>query len=696
MAGYVTIDGTKVPIDGQRNLLEMVRQAGIDLPTFCYHSELSIYGACRMCVVEDGRGAVLSSCSTPPADGMVVHTNTPRLMHIRKMMLELYLANHDRDCTTCPKNGACKLQELCARYGVDHVRFPARQRTEPVDLSTVSLVRDDNKCILCGDCVRMCSEVQGIGAIGLAYRGAKARVTPAYNRGLGEVNCVNCGQCATVCPTAALTVRSEVDKVWAALRDPRRQVVVQVAPAVRVAIGEEFGMQPGAISTGQMVAAIKRLGFDLVFDTSFSADLTTVEETGEFISRLLSGEQLPQFTSCCPAWVECAEQYYPEKLSQLSTCRSPQQMFGSLLKTYYARQAGLEPADIYAVSVMPCTAKKFEAQRPEFASSGVRDVDAVLTTQELARMIKSAGIVFGELEEESFDSPFGFATGAGVIYGYSGGVATAVVREATCLLTRERVIELELEPVPNQPGVRAAKLEIGERTVRLAVVSGLGNARRLIAAMDRGEAAYDIVEVMACPGGCAGGAGQPLPNETAQRQARARGLRVADKRQQIRVAQDNVLIRELYREWLGEPNSEAAHKALHTAYGHRRRIQGEEEGRVGAQEALQIKICVGTSCYLRGAREVLRRFSEEIEAQGLEATLELQGAFCLERCDCGPNVRIDGREFHRVSEDDVPDILRQARELAASHTGLDGNGTANGGRVPAYQDPCAAPHLGRG
>jgi len=335
-------------------------------------------------------------------------------------------------------------------------------------------------------------------------------------------------------------------------------------------------------------------------------------------------------------------------------------MFGALLKTHYAPQMGLEPSALFVTAIMPCTAKKFEAQRPEFAPNGVRDVDAVLSTQELARMIKAAGIVFSTLEEEPFDSPFGFATGAGVIYGYSGGVATAVVREATYQLTGQRITDIALEPVPGLPGVRAAEVQVGERTVRLAVVSGLGNTRRLIEAMDEGRVAYDCVEVMACPGGCAGGGGQPLPNETAQRQARAHGLHVADKRQQIRLAQDNGLIKEIYRQWLGSPNSPAARAALHTTYGHRRRITVEVEGAAARQPAIQIKICVGTSCYQRGAREVLQRLSQELAARGLKATIDLIGAFCLEQCDRGPNVQINGHEFHRVSADDVPELLRQA------------------------------------
>ncbi|MHB1357710.1 MAG: [FeFe] hydrogenase, group A [Anaerolineae bacterium] len=659
MAGFVTIDGIKVEIDGQRNLLEMVRQVGIDLPTFCYNSELSVYGACRMCVIEDTRGAVMSSCSTPPVDGMVIKTNTPRLMHIRKMMLELLLANHDRDCTTCAKNGHCKLQELCERFGVDRVRFPARVRDMAVDLSTPSLLRDNNKCILCGDCVRMCSEVQGVGAIDFAYRGAKACITPAFNHGLGESTCVNCGQCATVCPTGALTVRPEIDQVYKALRDPNKHVVVQVAPAVRVAIGEEFGLKPGEVSTGKMVAAIKRLGFHRVFDTCFTADLTTIEETNEFIGRVMSGERLPQFTSCCPGWVKYAEQYYPNKLNLLSSCKSPQQMFGSLIKAHYASEQKLKPADIFVVSVMPCTAKKFEAQRPEFSKDGMRDVDAVLTTQELAHMIKSAGILFSELKEEAFDSPFSFATGAGVIYGHSGGVSTAVVREAAFIITGQRVIDVDLAPVAELPGVKAATLTLGDYTVRLAVVSGLGNTHNLITAMDRGDVTFDIIEVMACPGGCVGGAGQPLPNEMTQRKQRARGLHAADVQQQIRLAQDNPLITEVYSRWLGKPNSETAHHALHTTYGHRRRVPGEVEA-VEIKPLARIKVCVGTSCYVRGARNILRRFSEELDAKGLVDSVDLSAAFCMEHCDRGPNVQINGYEVHGVREEDVPNLLQRA------------------------------------
>jgi NADH-quinone oxidoreductase subunit G len=465
MTGVVTVDGIQVPIDGQRNLLEVVRQAGIDLPTFCYHPELSVYGACRLCVVEDEKGAVFGSCSTPPSDGMDIKTNTPRLAHIRRVMLELFLANHDRECTTCVKSRSCKLQEFSTRLGVDQVRFSGRGKVTPVDSSSPSILRDENKCVLCGNCVRVCNEVQQAGAIDFAFRGADARVMPAYGRGVGETGCVNCGQCVAMCPTGTLAVHSEMDQVWTALRNPRKHLVVQVAPAVCVALGEEFGLAPGEVATGKLVAALRRLGFGQVFDTSFTADLTAVEETTEFVDRLTSGRRLPQLTSCCPAWVSCVEQTYPEKVGQLSSCRSPQQMLGSLLKRFYAREQGIDPADMFVVAVMPCTAKKFEAQRPEFAEGGVRDVDAVLSTQELARMVRAAGIHFRELKDEEFDNP--------------------------------------------------------------------------------------------------------CPNGTLERIARARGLRGVDARHEVRLARDNPLVAELYRRWLGSPNSEVAHHALHTEYGRR-------------------------------------------------------------------------------------------------------------------------------
>lgn len=572
MSGFVTIDGQKVEITGERNLLEMVRKTGIDLPTFCYHSELSIYGACRMCVVETSRGQVISSCSTPPENGMDIKTNTPRLMRIRRMMLELLLANHDRECTSCQKSGKCRLQELSNRFGIDEIPFPTNMEKKPIDKTSISVTRDENKCILCGDCVRTCSEVQGIGAIGFANRGAKARVMPAFGMGLASTDCINCGQCIAACPTGALTSPSQVQKVWSALRDPSKYVVISVAPAVRVAIGEEFGYEPGYIQTGRMVSAIKKLGFNEVFDTSFTADLTTLEETNEFLGRYTKKENLPLFTSCCPAWVKMVETLYPERMHSLSSCKSPQGMYGAVMKHHYVEELGKNREDVYVVSVMPCVAKKYEAVRPELGEDGHPDIDAVITTAELAKMIKSAGIMFDELEEDSFDIPFGFATGAGVIFGMTGGVATAVVREVKYILAGVRSNDIPMAEVEGFPGLRAANIPLptGE-TVRLAVVSGMGNVRKVLKALDKKELEFDIIEVMACPGGCIAGGGQPIPNTLVQRVKRTSGLRGADCRQQLRVAGENILVKDLYDKWLKEPNSPAAHHSLHTSYSQKDR-----------------------------------------------------------------------------------------------------------------------------
>jgi NADH-quinone oxidoreductase subunit G len=567
MAGYVTINDQKVKIEGEKNLLEMVRKTGIDLPTFCYHSELSVYGACRLCVVETDKGQVISSCSTPPADGIVIKTNTPRLMRIRKMMLELLLANHDRECTSCSKSGKCKLQDLCNRFGIDKIPFPADKEKVEIDRSSISVVRDENKCILCGDCVRTCAEIQGIGAIDFANRSSKTRVMSAFGRGLAETDCINCGQCVAVCPTGALTSPSQVNKIWSKLRDPNMHVIISIAPAVRVAIGEEFGFAPGSIETGRMVAAIKKLGFNEVYDTCYSADITTWEETAEFVKRFTKKENLPHFTSCCPAWVKACETLYPEKIKNLSTCKSPQAMDASLIIHHFVEEMGFDREKIFIVSVMPCVAKKFEAARPELSTYDHQDVDAVITTSELAKMIKSAGIIFDELEEESFDIPYGFATGSAVLYGMTSGVSIAVVREVKYLLAGARTNDVEMTSVEGFPGLKTANIQLPDGSVvRLAVVSGMANVRKVLSAIDSKQLEFDIVEVMACPGGCVGGGGQPIPNENKQRAKRAMGLRVSDSRQQIRVAHDNIMVCELYEKWLKEPNSEIAHEYLHTHY----------------------------------------------------------------------------------------------------------------------------------
>ena len=426
----MTIDGRCVPINGERNVLELCRTINIDIPTFCYHSELSVYGACRLCLVDIAGRGIVASCSTAPEPGMVVRTNTAEIREIRKINVKLLLANHHQSCPTCAKSNTCQLLNLARRLGIQEVPFQSALEKQPLDDSNPAIVRDPNKCVLCGDCVRVCSEVQGVGAIDFAHRGAKAAVLPAFGKDLGDVECVYCGQCARVCPTGAILPKSETEAVWNALHDSSRTVVAQIAPAVRVAVGEAFGMEPGTDMTGQLAAALKAIGFDAVYDTSFAADLTVIEEATEFLARKREGRKLPQFTSCCPAWVTFMEQYHPDLLPHLSSCRSPQQMFGALAKDILPKEFGVDRANLVVVSVMPCTAKKAEAKRPEFSVARHPDVDHVLTTQELVRMIEESGLQFARLNAESLDMPLGFKTGAGIIFGSSGGVSEAVLRYA--------------------------------------------------------------------------------------------------------------------------------------------------------------------------------------------------------------------------------------------------------------------------
>ncbi len=656
------IDGTAVEFTDEKNLLEVVRKVGIELPTFCYHSELSIYGACRMCMVEiEGRGMV-AACSTPPEPGLVVNTNTPKLQKNRRMILELLLANHHRDCTTCEKSGGCKLQDLAQRMGVRQVRFGHREKIVPIDYSSPAIVRDPNKCILCGDCVRVCAEVQGIGVLDFINRGSEAEVSPAFGKNLADVDCVNCGQDASVCPTGALVVRSEIEDVFKALNDPTKVVIAQIAPAVRVAIGEEFGFQPGEVAMGQMVAALKKMGFDKVFDTSFSADLTVLEETHEFLERVQKGEHLPQFTSCCPAWVKYAEQYHPQLLSQLSSCRSPQQMFGSVAKRFFTRDMNIDPKDLVVVSIMPCTAKKFEGKRPEFTVEvdGVKvpDVDSVLTTQELARMIKEYGFDFANLEPEPLDMPFGLSTGAGMIFGNSGGVAEAVLRAAEEMATGQSTGQVKFSQVRGLEGIREAEVEVAGNKVRLAVVHSLSNAKALLEKIAKGEAEYHLIEVMACPGGCIGGGGQPLPNDTGARLKRRKGLYTVDKQQPLRKSQDNPLLQNLYTKWLDKPGSEVAHNTLHTDYGTRRRITGEEISLLtNGQAKVEVSVCVGTCCYLGGSYSTLQELLRRVKEEGLGDRVDVRATFCLENCAGGPAVKVGDEILGGMDPSHVDQLL---------------------------------------
>jgi NADH-quinone oxidoreductase subunit G len=565
MSKYMIIDGNRVEFEDEKNILALVRKAGIDLPTFCYYSDLSIYGACRMCVVEDQWGGIIASCSTPPKDKMEVKTNTPKLHQHRKMILELLLAAHCRDCTVCDKNGKCRLQELAKRFGLMDVRFKNTTDESFIDDSSKSLIRDPGKCILCGDCVRMCNEVQNVGAIDFAHRGAKMVVTPAFNRSLADTNCVNCGQCAAVCPTGAITVKSDLKQVWKALYNPKMRVVAQVAPAVRVALGEEFGLDAGEDVIGKIVAAMRRLGFDSIFDTSVGADLTVMEESKELIKKLEAEKQSPTgyplFTSCCPAWVKYAENAHPEILSYVSSCKSPMEMFGAVLKEHFKGSDQIEEKETISVAIMPCTAKKAEAARDEFLRNDVPDVDYVLTTTELVRMIKEIGIQFNELDPESPDMPFSLYSGSGVIFGVTGGVTEAALRRVVEDKSQRALKELEFVGVRGLEGIKVAELPMEDQVLRIAIASGLANAEALIEKIQSGEEHFDFVEIMACPGGCISGAGQPFSHQPEKKQ-RAKGMYKADKVSQIKRSEENPTMMSLY----GGLLKHRTHELLHVHY----------------------------------------------------------------------------------------------------------------------------------
>lgn len=556
-ANIMMIDNMPIAIDGEQNILAVIRKAGIELPTFCYYSELSVYGACRMCVVEDKWGEIHAACSTPPQAGMEVKTNTPRLRKYRKMILELLLSNHCRDCTTCEKNGKCKLQELAQRFGIKQVRFSNTSSEGELDNSSGSIVLDRSKCILCGDCVRMCEEVQNVGAIDFAFRGSGMRVSTAFGAPLADSNCVGCGQCAAVCPTGAIVVKNDTAWLWQELSNPQAKVVAQIAPAVRVGISKELGLPEGENVMGKLVSAMRRLGFEEVFDTSTGADLTVLEETGEFLGRLQRGGKLPLITSCCPAWVKYAETNHPDLLEHISTCRSPMQMFASVLKEHYKR-SNRRPV---VVAVMPCTAKKQEAAREEFRQDGVPDVDCVITSQELIQMIKEAGIVFESIEPEAVDMPFGSTSGAGVIFGVTGGVTEAVVRRLADDKSVAALRSIAFTGIRGLEGVKETVVEYNGRKLRIAVVSGLKNAENLLQQLKAGKVHYDFMEVMACPGGCIAGAGQPFTNREGRVQ-RSVGLYDADRMSAIKRSEENPVIMALY----GGLLKGKTHQLLHVHY----------------------------------------------------------------------------------------------------------------------------------
>lgn len=565
MEKYMIIDGNRVEFDEEKNILDVVRKAGIDLPTFCYYSELSIYGACRMCVVEDERGRIIASCSTPPKDKMIIKTNTPKLHQHRKMILELILASHCRDCTVCRKNGKCRLQELAMRFGVDKIRFKNTRKNPPIDRSSKAIVIDPGKCILCGDCVRMCNEVQNVGAIDFTFRGSNMIVSPAFGKCLAETNCVSCGQCSAVCPTGAIVIKSCTKEVWDAIYDPKKRVVMQIAPSVRVAVGEEFGINSGENVMDKIVAVMRRLGVDEIYDTSLGADITTFEESKEFLKKLKADSDLycstdesenndnkiiyPLFTSCCPAWFKYAENKHPELLPYISTCKSPMEMFGVVIKEYFKKKDLDEGKETISVAVMPCTAKKAEADREEFIRNGVKDVDYVLTTSELCDMINESGIRFDEVEGEYSDTPFSLYSGGGVIFGVTGGVTESVIRTIAEDKSPKALKELQFIGIRGMEGVKVCEVELNGLSLRIGVVNGLANAEKLIQIIERGEQHFDFVEVMACKGGCIGGAGQPFGLSEIKNE-RAKGLYKADKVAQIKTSSENPRLKIIYRDVL--------------------------------------------------------------------------------------------------------------------------------------------------
>ena len=571
------INGKEYSVPNNMTILEACRFVGIYIPTLCWLKDVNEIGACRICVVEvKGARSLVAACVYPVTDlrpGSEIFTNSPAVIEARKTTLELILSNHDRKCLSCVRSGNCELQTLCNEYGVENEgKFDGSRDDYAIDASASHMVRNNNKCILCRRCSAVCSKVQAVSVIGANDRGFKTHIGCAFEADLADVACVSCGQCINVCPTGALTERDDTDKVFAALNDPTKHVVVQTAPAVRVGLGEEFGLPIGTIVTGKMVSALKRLGFDGVFDTNFSADLTIMEEATEFIQRFTKKENLPLITSCSPGWIKFCEHNYPEMIPNLSTCKSPQGMFGSVAKTYYAEKMGIDPKDIFVVSVMPCTAKKFEAERLDHtAVEGLADIDASITTRELARMIKKCGIMFNALPDEEFDKPFGLGSGAGTIFGATGGVMEAALRTAAIKLLGVKLDSIEINEVRGVEGIKEANFNLGGTEIKVAVASGLANAKKLLDMVKSGEKTFDFIEIMACPGGCVNGGGQPIQPASVRnfvdlRAVRAAGLYKDDQQLPVRLSHENEDVKAIYDEYFTEPGSHRAHEILHTGY----------------------------------------------------------------------------------------------------------------------------------
>ncbi len=575
----LTIDDQKITVPEGTTILQAAKQAGIDIPTLCFLKDINEVGDCRMCIVEvEGRKGFATSCIQKVEEGMIVHTHTPNVLEARHVILDLIISNHSKDCLTCTRSGNCELQVLATKFNVLNIEFEGERTEHKIDDLSPSIVRDFNKCILCRRCVAACKNVQEIGAIDCINRGFESCISTVGDHSLNDVNCTFCGQCIEACPTGALHEKETINNVWVKLKDPETVVLVQTAPAVRVALGEEFGMPIGTNVTGKMVTALKRLGFDKVFDTNTGADFTIMEEANEFVERFKAHEELPMLTSCCPGWIKYIEMNYPEMLPHLSSCKSPHQMFGAILKSYYAKKEGIDPEKIYTVSVMPCIAKKFESKRPEMKENGLEDVDNVITTRELARMIKQANIDFEKLEDSKFDDPMGEATGAAAIFGVTGGVMEAALRTAEDILTGKELPKIDFEQVRGSQGIKRATITIAGKPISVVAASGLANAKKILEEIKTGKANYQFVEIMACPGGCIMGGGQPIKHskvraEVDVQKLRASSLYSIDEKSTIRKSHENPVVQKIYNEFLENPGSYRAEKLLHTKYAEREKYR---------------------------------------------------------------------------------------------------------------------------
>lgn len=568
----ITIDNQKISVPKGTTILQAAKQVGIEIPTLCFLKDINEIGDCRMCIVEvEGRRGFATSCIQKAEEGMIVRTNTPEILEARKVMLDLIISNHNKNCLTCPRMGKCELQELAVKFGIQEIEYEGEKTSNNIDDLSPSIVRDFSKCILCRRCVAVCKNVQKVGAIDCLERGFDSSVSTSYNQSLKDSNCTYCGQCIQACPTAALHEKQTTDEIFEKLKDPETYVVVQTAPAVRVALGEEFDMPIGTNVTGKMITALKRLGFDKVFDTNTGADFTIIEEANEFIERLKENDSMPMITSCCPGWVRFLEIHYPELVNHLSTCKSPHQMLGSLIKSYYAKKEGIDPEKIYVVSVMPCIAKKYERERPEMTNNKLFDVDNAITTRELAKMIKLANIRLDKLEDSEFDNPLGESTGASAIFGATGGVMEAALRTAQDTLTGKDLKEIDFNEIRGEKGIKRATVNIDGKEIKVVVASGLGNARKIMEEIKSGKADYQFVEIMACPGGCVVGGGQPIKNSTIQsevnvKKLRADALYTIDEKSIIRKSHQNPAAKKVYEEFLESPGSYRAEKLLHITH----------------------------------------------------------------------------------------------------------------------------------